>query len=126
MYGRSRLYDRDGMDRVKYKKITPVSFAEHQFKMLQKVVDNLLINNKNFKYNDNNSWPTGNYDDRPYYFKHYTLPTYVTGPLKDQAEFIKTHIEQVGEILIDMMKDYEAELELVRREVSQYSDGSVS
>lgn len=93
----------------------PDELVKREFKMLSKCVRNLLIDNKNFK---------GDWDQRGYYFEHETFESYVDGPLKDSAEFIIEKIDQLGELMIDWVKDYEAEL--ARSKISEHSDGSIS
>jgi hypothetical protein len=95
--------------------MTPEEFMKREFKMLSKCVRNLLIDNKNFK---------GDWDRRGYYFEHETFDSYVHGPLKDSAEFIIEKIDQLGEVVVDYVKDYEAELD--RSKISKYPDGTVS
>lgn len=61
-------------------------------KELKRAVDNFFINNKNFKSDD--PW-----NKQPYYFEHYKLPSYVDGPMREQAEFLKEKIDGIIEYL---------------------------
>ncbi|AGS81063.1 hypothetical protein [Caulobacter phage Cr30] len=76
--------------------VTNEQLIDVQMRRLERLVRNLLIDNKNFKISKN--------DQIGYYFREYPSSfSYVRGPLKDHAEFILNEIEKTREFFIEVL-----------------------
>lgn len=96
---------------------TTLDAVEHDRQRLTRIVQNLLIDNVNFKAKDSHT--------QAYYFERYPKTyEYVRGPLKTQAESIIDEINDVFNYVKDVVESYENEL--AREQISASSVGESS